>query len=105
MHGHTWTVRAHWRFRQLDGQGMGMNFRTLRRALGELIHDRFDHRHLNDIAPFDSVAPTAENLAREIYRILGAELEVGDHGELARVEVWEGPESCVSYEEQAPRRR
>jgi len=77
---------------------MGMNFRTLKQALLDLIYERFDHRHLNDLPPFDELPPTAENLAREIYRILGSEFVAGEHGELSRVEVWEGPESCVAYE-------
>ena len=97
-HGHTWTVRAFWAFGQVDEAGMGMNFRTLRQGLRELVHDRFDHRHLNDIEPFDEIVPTAENLAREVYRILREQFDAGSHGKLVRVEVWEGPESCVAYE-------
>lgn len=98
LHGHTWTVRAHWKFGRLDDAGMGTNFRTLRRALDELVHARFDHRHLNDIEPFDAVPPTAENLARVVFHILREEFEPGASGELTRVEVWEGPDSCVAYE-------
>jgi 6-pyruvoyltetrahydropterin/6-carboxytetrahydropterin synthase len=99
LHGHTWTVRAHWAFRELDGGGMGVNFRTLKDVLRELVHERFDHRHLNDIAPFDTQPPTAENLAREIYRIVREGFDPGARGRLARIEVWEGPESCVAYTE------
>lgn len=96
MHGHTWTVRAHWEFGALDEHGMGANFRDLKDVLREHVHTRYDHRHLNDIPPFDAVAPTAENLAREVFRIL-TPCVAG--GRLARVEVWEGPESCAAYEE------
>jgi 6-pyruvoyltetrahydropterin/6-carboxytetrahydropterin synthase len=78
---------------------MGVNFRVLKDALREHVHSRYDHRHLNDIAPFDRVAPTAENLAREIFGVLSSHFAVGPHGRLARVEVWEGPESCAAYEE------
>jgi 6-pyruvoyltetrahydropterin/6-carboxytetrahydropterin synthase len=92
-------VRAHWAFAELDDGGMGLNFRTLRDVLRELVRDRFDHRHLNDIAPFDSRPPTAENLAREIFRIVASGFDAGPRGRLARIEVWEGPESCVAYTE------
>jgi 6-pyruvoyltetrahydropterin/6-carboxytetrahydropterin synthase len=99
MHGHTWTVRAHWAFADLDRHGMGANFRVLKDALREHIYVRYDHRHLNDIPPFDGTPPTAENLAREVFRILSDGFDPGPHGRLARVEVWEGPESCAAYEE------
>jgi len=78
---------------------MGVNFRTLKDALRALVYERFDHRHLNDIAPFDTLPPTAENLAREIYRIVREGVDTGGRGSLARIEVWEGPESCVAYTE------
>lgn len=98
-HGHTWTVRAFWEFGGLDPDGMGVNFHTLSAALRELVHDRFDHYHLNDIPPFDEIPPTTEHLAREAFRILRAEFDPGPRGRLARVEVWEGPDSCASFEE------
>ncbi len=99
MHGHTWTVRAHWAFASLDENGMGVNFRRLKDVLREHIHARYDHRHLNDIVPFDTIPPTAENLAREAFRVLAAGFDPGPGANLARVEVWEGPESCAAYEE------
>jgi len=92
-------VRAHWKFSALDDRGMGINFRVLKEALRELVHTRYDHRHLNDIPPFDRVAPTAENLAREVFAILSSGFDAGPHGRVSRVEVWEGPDSCAAYEE------
>ena len=99
LHGHTWTVRAYWAFAALDEMGMGMNFRDLKEALRREIRERYDHQHLNDIPPFDRVPPTAENLAREVFRIVRENVDAGPDGRLARVEVWEGPESCAAYEE------
>jgi len=99
MHGHTWTVHAFWEFAGLDQHGMGANFRDLKAVLRREVHDRFDHRHLNDIAPFDRVPPTAENLAREVFVLLREKYQPGPRGKLARVEVWEGPEACAAYEE------
>jgi len=99
LHGHTWTVRAFWSFAELDENGMGANFRDLKQVLRSDVHDRYDHRHLNELAPFDRVVPTAENLAREVFRILQERMGPGRGGRLARVEVWEGPEACAAYEE------
>jgi 6-pyruvoyltetrahydropterin/6-carboxytetrahydropterin synthase len=99
LHGHTWTVRAFWSFESLDEHGMGANFRDLKDVLRREVHDRFDHRHLNDLPPFDRVAPTAENLAREVYGLLRERFDPGPRGRLVRVEVWEGPEACAAYED------
>ncbi len=102
LHGHTWTVRAYWRFDALDAHGMGANFRDLRRVLHERVHEPFDHVHLNDVPPFDRLPPTAENLAQEVWQRLCDAVDTGGRGGLWRVEVWEGPESCVAYSEEAP---
>jgi len=99
LHGHTWTVRAFWEFGDLDQHGMGANFRDLKDVLRREVHDRFDHRHLNDIPPFDRVPPTAENLAREVFALLREKYRPGAQGRLARVEVWEGPDACAAYSE------
>jgi 6-pyruvoyltetrahydropterin/6-carboxytetrahydropterin synthase len=99
LHGHTWTVRAFWEFTGLDDSGMGANFRDLKDVLRSEVHDRFDHRHLNDLPPFDRVPPTAENLAREVFSRLRERFDVGRRGRLARVEIWEGPDACAAYSE------
>jgi len=98
LHGHTWTVRVFWCYAGLDAQGMGKNFRELKALLRQEVEERYDHRHLNEIAPFDRIPATTENLAREIWRALAAAYDPEPRGRLARVEVWEGPESCVAYE-------
>jgi 6-pyruvoyltetrahydropterin/6-carboxytetrahydropterin synthase len=99
LHGHTWTVRVFWEYAELDGNGMGANFRDLKDVLRREVHDRFDHRHLNDLEPFNRVPPTAENLAREVFALLRERYNPGPRGRLARVEVWEGPEACAAYTE------
>lgn len=99
MHGHTWLIRARWSFTGLDDRGMGANFHVLKDLLHAKVREKFDHRHLNDIPPFDRVAPTAENLAREVFRLLTGSFDPGPSGYLSRVEVWESPETCASYEE------
>ncbi|MBD3178435.1 MAG: 6-carboxytetrahydropterin synthase QueD, partial [Candidatus Latescibacteria bacterium] len=67
LHGHNWTVRVYYGFRSLDSQGITIDFLTLKSALEKVLLPRFDHTHLNEIPPFDSVNPTSENLAAEIY--------------------------------------
>jgi hypothetical protein len=47
------------------------------------------------------VPPTAENLAREVFRIVSERFRPSGAADarLVRVEVWEGPEACATYEE------
>lgn len=99
LHGHTWKVKASWSFTQLDENGMGADFSKLKTLLTTEIRNIYDHTHLNDRAPFDTIAPTAENLAREFFVILRARSDAAPGGILERLEVWEGPENFVAYEE------
>ena len=99
LHGHTWRVRAEWVFTDLNGVGMGVDFRVLKDVLKREVGEKYDHRHLNDVSPFDEVQPTAENFAREVYKRLNSSFDPGPVGRLKRVEVWEGPEAFAAYEE------
>ena len=56
-----------------------------------------DHRFLNyEVRPFDRVIPTAENMARDIWRRL--EPHLSSHGrKLALVRLYETPDLYVDY--------
>ena len=57
FHGHNWKVKVWCRVEELNAEGMVMDFTRIKEA----IHDRLDHKCLNDIFDFN---PTAENMAR-----------------------------------------
>ncbi len=59
LHGHNWIVTVHCKAEELDAAGMVCDFTHIKRA----IHERLDHRCLNDVFDFN---PTAENIARWI---------------------------------------
>ncbi|MCL5957825.1 MAG: 6-carboxytetrahydropterin synthase QueD [Chloroflexi bacterium] len=94
LHGHRWQVEVSVRADQLDDQGIVCDFRVLKKALGEIMN-RLDHGYLNEISPFDSINPSAENLARFIYDEL-AKMS-GKNYSLASVSVWESPTSQAIY--------
>lgn len=57
LHGHNWTITVHCCARELDHNGMIVDFAEIKRRIA----DPLDHKVLNDILPCN---PTAENLAR-----------------------------------------
>ena len=59
LHGHNWIITIHCRSKELDENGMVIDFSVIKR----LIKDELDHQNLNRVLPFN---PTAENIARWI---------------------------------------
>lgn len=57
MHGHNWIITVHCKSERLNDDGMVTDFSLIKR----LVKDKLDHKHLNDVLPFN---PTAENIAR-----------------------------------------
>ncbi len=95
LHGHRFCVVACLEAVQLDDIGMAYDFTLLKQQLGEII-GRFDHACLNDVTPFDEINPSSENIATTIYQELRPKL-AGTPVSIACIEVWESPQSGVSY--------
>jgi 6-pyruvoyltetrahydropterin/6-carboxytetrahydropterin synthase len=98
VHGHNWVARVSYRFSSVDELGLTIDYRELRSLLERVILPRFDHRHLNDIPPFNAVNPTSENIAAEIFRLCRGEVRIPG-GMLREVELWESPTDMVRYRE------
>lgn len=94
LHGHTWDIEATVCGLKLDAVGILYDFKHLKQDIHALL-DNFDHGCVNEVKPFDSINPTAENLARVIYHELSALLP--DHISLKQVVVWESPIAKVVY--------
>jgi 6-pyruvoyltetrahydropterin/6-carboxytetrahydropterin synthase len=98
VHGHNWVVRVYYEFDQLDDHGFTIDYQELKRRLAEVVLPNFDHRHLNDFAPFDTVNPTSENIAAEIFKLCRDRIQP-ERGRLVEVELWETPTDMVRYRE------
>lgn len=98
VHGHNWVLRVYYEFQAVDGRGLTVDYLELKTRLEKIVLPRFDHLHLNDVPPFDTVSPTSENLAAEIFRMCREELEF-EGGRLREVEIWETPKDMVRYGE------
>jgi 6-pyruvoyltetrahydropterin/6-carboxytetrahydropterin synthase len=98
LHGHNWKVEVELIATALDQAGMGIDFKVIRTHTKELLN-RLDHRHLNEIKPFDTINPTAENIAAYIYRQLSDSLN-GARTQVGAVTLWETERACVRYTEE-----
>jgi 6-pyruvoyltetrahydropterin/6-carboxytetrahydropterin synthase len=97
VHGHNYRVRVILAGEQLDSVGLLVDFVVVKRALRGVIA-ALDHRFLNDFAPFDSINPSAENIARHIHDEVARQLDVAPNGtSLSAVTVWETDTTFATY--------
>ncbi|HNT34208.1 MAG TPA: 6-carboxytetrahydropterin synthase QueD [bacterium] len=96
LHGHNWTVKVEVKTTKLDSLGMGLDFKKLKKLLGGVL-EQFDHRMINQVAPFDQFNPTAENMAHFIFDALKSRLP--KDVSMSRVKVSESPQCSVIYQE------
>ncbi|MFH1941351.1 MAG: 6-carboxytetrahydropterin synthase QueD [bacterium] len=96
LHGHTWKVRVQVTTNRINEIGISFDFKELK-TLTESVICRLDHKHINEIPPFDKENPTAENLSRFIFQELKKKLP--DHARMSHVTIWESDNYAVSYSE------
>jgi len=70
-HGHNYVVEVSIQGEPDATTGMVFDLRELKEILNAQVIEPMDHRFLNrEVAPFDRVVPTTENIAAEIWRRL-----------------------------------
>jgi len=82
LHGHNWIITVYLRSKELNKNGMIMDFTEIKKN----ISDTLDHKILNDVLPFN---PTAENLAHHICQTLAPHCH--------RVDVTESENNIATY--------
>ncbi len=95
VHGHNYKVQVTVAGEQLNATGLLMDFVELRAAIKALV-ERLDHRFLNDLAPFDRVNPSAENMAKYFCEELEAQVR-GKGLRVQAVTVWETDVTAATY--------
>ncbi len=97
LHGHNYMLEVEIRTQTLDKQGMVIDSATIKQYVKQVIA-RVDHYYLNELEPFITVSPTAENIAQWLYQQLQTALNaVGVN--LHAITLWETDRFCVRYEE------
>jgi 6-pyruvoyltetrahydropterin/6-carboxytetrahydropterin synthase len=98
LHGHSYRVVAELASREgkLDGDDIAVDFEAATRELGK-VAQRLDYKCINDVVPFDTLSPTAENIARWFFDELTVAI-TAEGAQVRAITVWEGPFSSVRYE-------
>jgi len=101
LHGHSYKVEAELAARGggVDQDAIAVDFVSAKRKL-ETLAKKLDYGCINDVAPFDRINPSAENIAQWFARELGAAV-ADENARVVAVTIWEGPVNSVRYE-QAP---
>ena len=96
LHGHNFSAHVVVEGHTLDPKvEILMDFGDLKKCTDQALA-ALDHRHLNDVPPFDRLNPSSENLARHIFHTL-TPLLAAFPVRLVSVTVCEKPGQCASY--------
>ncbi|MDQ6992559.1 MAG: 6-carboxytetrahydropterin synthase QueD, partial [Mariprofundus sp.] len=95
LHGHNWHIKLYVECEVLDELGLGIDYKILKTELKAALQP-WDHYNLNDVAPFDTINPSSENVAAELYKKMSARLD-SDRVRVSRIEICETCSAMVTY--------
>jgi len=102
IHGHNWRVTAIVAAEKLDKIGLVLDFKVIKKGLTDILNT-LDHRHLNDVEPFNIENPSSENIARYVFEELErfvdglGEKVAGQGVHVKNVMVWESDNAGATY--------
>jgi 6-pyruvoyltetrahydropterin/6-carboxytetrahydropterin synthase len=96
-HGHNYILEVTLEGDPDPATGMVFDVKRLKEILNETVIGPMDHRFLNyEVAPFDRIVPTAENVAVEIWNRLAPRFE-REAARLHNVRLYETEDLYVDY--------
>ncbi|HEX6132947.1 MAG TPA: 6-carboxytetrahydropterin synthase QueD [Longimicrobiales bacterium] len=98
LHGHRYVVELALATEELDRAGIAFDFVDVKRNLRELA-DYLDHNNLNELPPFDTLEPSAENQAKYFYDEMKRRLPPRMADAIVYARVWETPTQWAQYTE------
>lgn len=97
LHGHNYKIRVVLAGKELDSTGLLYDFVNLKQVIRSIIAS-LDHKYLNELPPFDTLNPSAENLARHIYDRASQQLPASPNGAgISSITVWETETTAATY--------
>lgn len=102
VHGHNYRVQVTVEGEQLNRIGLLVDFVDLKRAVRQ-VSEQLDHQFINDVEPFTTLNPSAENLAKYFCDEISKALNLGantfnEHPvRIAQIKVWETDTSIAVY--------
>jgi len=96
LHGHNYRIQVTLQGAELDSSGLLVDFVQVKKLLQTVV-DRVDHQFLNDLAPFDKLNPSAENIARYFYDEISSGLNRDGRVTLRRIKIWETDTTSATY--------
>jgi len=97
LHGHSYKVEAKLAARGggLDADAIAVDFVSAKRKL-EALAKRLDYGCINDVAPFNDINPSAENIAEWFARELQRAVD-DENALVTSITIWEGPVNSVTF--------
>lgn len=95
LHGHNWKIEVEVMGYELNDIGMVIDFKEIKKHAKEVISE-LDHSFLNDHSHFQTVNPTAENIAEYIFNAIQSRIET-QSVKMYRITVWENDRNCVIF--------
>jgi 6-pyruvoyltetrahydropterin/6-carboxytetrahydropterin synthase len=100
-HGHNYRVQVTLEGPQLDNIGLLVDFAELKQVIRRIIA-RLDHQFLNDLEPFTSVNPSAENMAKYFFdEVTGQLKNLPPGARVTDIVIWETDTASARYGPQA----
>jgi len=96
LHGHNYKIEVAYGGTELDRFGMLVDFSDVKKAFHAVL-DTLDHTYLNDLPAFQTLSPSAENIAAHVFHEL--KRTSFDRAKLLSVSVWETPTQVAVYRE------
>ena len=97
LHGHSYKVEAEVvrAAPGLDGDAIAVDFVAARHEL-DRIAKKLDYTCINEVAPFDGINPSAENIAEWFHQELTVALQ-SENARVREILLWEGPVNSVRF--------
>ena len=98
IHGHNFRVTATIAGEQLDSEGLLCDFHLVEQTLLQICKP-FTNNNLNEVSPFDTLNPTAEQIAKHIADRLADQLDtpLSPRAKVHSVSITEAPNCLATY--------